>query len=92
MRDELLSDVVGCAACAQCGEVKDVIVLKDKVTGQPKSCAFVSYATEAEAERAIEMLDRKLQLPGATSPMEVRWPGVPFAIILKVLRLLRARV
>lgn len=57
----------------QCGVVKDVIVLKDKVTGQPKSCAFVSYATEAEAERAIEMLDRKLQLPGATSPMEVRF-------------------
>lgn len=57
----------------QCGDVKDVIVLKDKITGQPKSCAFVSYATQAEAERAIEMLDRKHQLPGASSMMEVRF-------------------
>lgn len=55
------------------GEVKDIIILKDKVSGQPKGCAFVSYATEAEAERAIADLDRKIQLPGASSPMEVRF-------------------
>ncbi|GMH38098.1 hypothetical protein BSKO_05982 [Bryopsis sp. KO-2023] len=57
----------------KCGEVKDIIILKDKVSGQPKGCAFVSYATEAEAKKAIAELDRKIQLSGASSPMEVRF-------------------
>lgn len=63
--------MVGVLWYAQSGDVKDIIILKDKVSGQPKGCAFVSYATEAEAERAIAELDRKIQLPGASSPMEV---------------------
>lgn len=57
----------------KCGKVKDLIILKDKVTGQPRGCAFVSYATKEEAELAITRLDRKLHLSGALSPLEVRF-------------------
>lgn len=72
MHSTLLVNVLIFAhAVLQSGNVKDIIILKDKVSGQPKGCAFVSYATEGEAERAIAELDRKIQLPGASSPMEV---------------------
>ena len=58
----------------QCGEVKDIIVLKDKGSGQSRGCAFVSYATMEEAEKAIGMLNRSVHLPGALQPMEVSCP------------------
>lgn len=57
----------------QWGTVQDIIVLKDKTTGQPRGCAFVSYATREEAEAAIQHLDRRVQLPGALSKLEVRF-------------------
>jgi hypothetical protein len=57
----------------QCGYVQDVLILRDQVTGQHRGCAFVSFATQEEAEFAIECLDRKLQLPGALSLLEVRF-------------------
>jgi hypothetical protein len=61
----------------QWGEVKDIIVLKDKATGQPRGCAFVSYAAREEAEAAVAHLDRRVQLPGAAGKLEVgrRAPG-----------------
>jgi len=55
------------------GVVKDIIVLKDKVTGSPRGCAFVSFATKAEAILAIRNLDRQVQLAGALCPLEVRF-------------------
>jgi RNA recognition motif-containing protein len=57
----------------QCGEVKDIVVLKDKPTGASRGCAFVSYATSEEAQRAICVLDKAVHLPGASQPMEVRF-------------------
>lgn len=60
----------------QFGDVKDIIILKDKVTGQPRGCAFVSYATKEEAEAAIAALNKGVHLPGALCPMEVGgWVG-----------------
>lgn len=56
----------------QFGDVQDIIILKDKVTGQPRGCAFVSYATKEEAEAAIASLNKGVHLPGALCPMEVR--------------------
>jgi RNA recognition motif-containing protein len=55
----------------QYGDVKDTIILKDKVSNQPRGCAFVSYATKEEAEAAIHALDKGVHLPGALCPMEV---------------------
>jgi RNA recognition motif-containing protein len=58
-------------------QVRDCIVLKDKVTGQPRGAAFVSYGTREEAEAAIQALNRQIQLPGALCPLEVSgWPAL----------------
>jgi CUG-BP- and ETR3-like factor len=59
----------------QFGTVRDTIILKDKVTGQPRGCAFVSYATKEEAEAAIAALDKGVHLPGALCPLEVSSAG-----------------
>ena len=58
----------------QTGDVKDITVLRDRMTGMSKGCAFVVYDTEAEAQAAIERYDRKVVLAGGSYPMEVR-PG-----------------
>jgi hypothetical protein len=59
-------------------QVRDCIVLKDKVAGQPRGAAFVSYSTREEAEAAIQALNRQIQLPGAQCPLEVSgWTGLP---------------
>jgi RNA recognition motif-containing protein len=52
-------------------QVRDCIILKDKVTGQPRGAAFVSYGTREEAETAIQGLNRQVHLPGALQPLEV---------------------
>jgi hypothetical protein len=57
----------------QFGLVRDAIILRDKLTGDSRGCAFVSYGTKEEADAAIAALDRKLHLPGALCPLEVRW-------------------
>ena len=55
----------------QYGDVKDIIILKDKMSDLSRGCAFVSYSTVEEAERAITRLDKSIHLPGALQPMEV---------------------
>jgi RNA recognition motif-containing protein len=57
---------------SQFGVVRDLIILNDKATRQPRGAAFVSYATRAEASAAIAGLDRQVQLPGAENMLEVR--------------------
>eukprot|EP00775_Hariotina_reticulata_P011883 gene11883-12027_t len=55
------------------GTVEDIVILKDKSSGSPRGCAFVSYAANAAAEAAIKALDKNVHLPGALCPMEVRY-------------------
>ncbi|GAX72674.1 hypothetical protein CEUSTIGMA_g130.t1 [Chlamydomonas eustigma] len=55
------------------GDVQDLIILREKHTEEPRGCAFVSFATKEQAEKAIEKLDKKIQLPGALSAIEVRF-------------------
>ncbi|GBF91355.1 hypothetical protein Rsub_04095 [Raphidocelis subcapitata] len=57
----------------QWGEVRDIIIMRVKATGQPRGSAFVSYATQEEAEAAIRHLDRRIRLPGADGDLEVRF-------------------
>jgi phosphoinositide-3-kinase regulatory subunit 4 len=62
---------------SQHGIVRDCIILKDKVTGQPRGAAFVSYGTREEAEAAIKALNnQQVHLPGALRPLEVSQPVV----------------
>ncbi len=42
---------------AQAGNVSAVDIIKDRDTGQPKGFAFVTMSTEAEAQKAISMLN-----------------------------------
>jgi CUG-BP- and ETR3-like factor len=67
----------------QYGDVKDIIILKDKVSNQPRGCAFVSYATKEEAEAAIHALDKGVHLPGALCPMEVSFTGLVEFVLMK---------
>ncbi len=46
--------------------------MQDKLTNQPRGCAFVSYGARSEAELAIQHLDKQAHLPGALCPLEVR--------------------
>ena len=42
---------------AQAGEVQSVNVIKDRDTGRAKGFAFVEMSTQAEAEKAISLLN-----------------------------------
>ena len=44
---------------AQAGMVKSVALIKDRESGRSKGFAFVEFETQAEAEKAISMLDGK---------------------------------
>ncbi len=44
---------------AQAGTVKEVLIIKDRDTGQSKGFAFVTMETQEEAENAIRQLNGK---------------------------------
>jgi RNA recognition motif-containing protein len=44
---------------AQAGEVIDSAVITDRVTGRSKGFGFVEFATEEEAQKALETLNGK---------------------------------
>lgn len=48
---------------AEFGDILDAQILRDK-QGNHKGCAFVKFASMTQADKAIEKLDKKLELPG----------------------------
>ncbi|KNC77540.1 hypothetical protein SARC_10001 [Sphaeroforma arctica JP610] len=54
------------------GEVFEVVILKDKFSGQPQGCGFVSYMHKADATKAIAGLHDKKVLPGSANAMQVK--------------------
>lgn len=42
---------------SQAGTITDVVVISDRATGRSKGFGFVEFATEAEAAKAVEMLN-----------------------------------
>jgi cold-inducible RNA-binding protein len=42
---------------AQAGEVKEVALISDRATGRSKGFGFVEMTTQADAEKAIQMLN-----------------------------------
>lgn len=44
---------------AQAGTVNEVLIIKDRDTGQSKGFAFVTMGTQEEAENAIRLLNGK---------------------------------
>eukprot|EP00755_Sulcionema_specki_P005105 Sspe_Gene.31818::Locus_15653_Transcript_1_1_Confidence_1.000_Length_1243::g.31818::m.31818/K13207/CUGBP, BRUNOL, CELF; CUG-BP- and ETR3-like factor len=53
------------------GSVEEVVVLKDKQSGQGRGCAFVVYTSKEDAERAISELHGKHTLPPMQNAMQV---------------------
>lgn len=46
-------------AFSQAGVVSSAVVIMDKMTGRSKGFGFVEYASDADADKAIEMLNGK---------------------------------
>lgn len=61
---------------SQHGEIADLKLISDRVTGRPKGIAFVEYATEDEAQAAIEALNG-FELNGRALVVSVARPPVP---------------
>eukprot|EP00934_Nitzschia_sp_Nitz4_P004564 Nitzschia sp. Nitz4//scaffold2_size372955//85058//86891//NITZ4_000383-RA/size372955-snap-gene-0.69-mRNA-1//-1//CDS//3329546656//4554//frame0 len=61
------------------GPLKDVAIIRDKNTGLHRGCAFVTYWSSSDAERAQEALHDKFTFPGARRPAQVKpaEPSVP---------------
>ncbi|KAJ4453698.1 putative RNA-binding protein BRN1 [Paratrimastix pyriformis] len=55
------------------GNILEVVVIKDKMSGQSKGCAFVVYSTKAEADNCMAGLHMKVTLPGAASLIQVKY-------------------
>jgi len=53
------------------GNIQEIQFMKDKMTQQPKGCAFVVMSTETEANLVVETLHEKMTLPGAKRSMIV---------------------
>lgn len=61
------------------GPLKDVAIIRDKHTGLHRGCAFVTYWSAADAERAQEALHDTFTFPGARRAAQVKpaEPSVP---------------
>ena len=58
------------------GPLKDVAIIRDKHTGLHRGCAFVTFWSSADGERAQESLHDKFSFPGARRPAQVK-PAEP---------------
>jgi RNA recognition motif-containing protein len=59
---------------AAAGQVTSVKIITDKFTSQPKGFAFVEMATDAEAQKAVEMLNGTMMKDRALTVNEARPP------------------
>ena len=55
------------------GPLHDVTVLKDKVTGAHKGCAFVTFNKKEDGDSAIASLHANKVLPGMNNPVQVKY-------------------
>lgn len=61
------------------GPLKDVAIIRDKHTGLHRGCAFVTYWSPADAQKAQMALHDQFTFPGAKRPTQVKpaEPSVP---------------
>ncbi|XP_031402946.1 RNA-binding protein BRN1 isoform X2 [Punica granatum] len=53
--------------------VNEVNVIRDKATRAPRGCCFVICPSREEADKAISACHNKRTLPGASSPLQVKY-------------------
>jgi cold-inducible RNA-binding protein len=61
---------------SQHGEIVDIKLIVDRMTGRPKGIAFVEYATEEQAQAAIEAL-HNYEIDGRAIIVNVARPQMP---------------
>jgi len=59
----------------QYGPMEDVVIIRDRHTGQHRGCAFVTYMGRESAETCVKELHNQYALEGGRRPLQVRPAG-----------------
>eukprot|EP00917_Polyrhabdina_sp_WS-2016_P028602 GHVP01060951.1.p1 GENE.GHVP01060951.1~~GHVP01060951.1.p1 ORF type:complete len:524 (-),score=98.85 GHVP01060951.1:640-2088(-) len=63
------------------GQIDEIFVMKDNVTGEGKGCAFVKFAYKEQAIAAIKNLNAAFTVPGGPRTIEVRFAEKKSALV-----------
>jgi len=59
------------------GEIKEILVIRDRITGQHRGCAFVTFYNPADAARVIDVLHDKFIFPDGRKPVQIKPASEP---------------
>ena len=56
----------------QFGEILNLTIIKDKLTGKPRGCAFLTYIKNSSAQACMDQLNEKVPFPSATKLLQIK--------------------